>query len=75
LGNRNQSSNKLLALDAMGVIFSEADDGPNLLYPFIVEKGGCREISKIIHLWSAASLRKISSSEFWNQIEKPGSNW
>jgi hypothetical protein len=48
LRNRNQSSNKLLALDAMGVIFSEADDGPNLLYPFIVEKGVCSEIPKMI---------------------------
>jgi HAD superfamily hydrolase (TIGR01509 family) len=65
LSAHTRSSNKLLALDAMGVIFSEADDGPNLLYPFIVEKGGCSEIPKIIHLWSAASLGKISSAEFW----------
>jgi putative hydrolase of the HAD superfamily len=65
LRNHTQSSNKLLALDAMGVIFSEADDGPNLLYPFIVEKGGCSEIGQIVHLWSAASLGKISSAEFW----------
>jgi putative hydrolase of the HAD superfamily len=61
----NQPPKRLLALDAMGVIYSEADDGNNLLYPFIVEKGGCEDIREIIHLWSAASLGKMSSVEFW----------
>jgi len=60
-----RSSIKLLALDAMGVIYAEANDGPNLLYPFIVEKGGCRDVHKILQLYSAASLGKITSAEFW----------
>ena len=59
------NSFKLLALDAMGVIYAEADDGPNLLYPFIVENGGCREVREVLRLYTAASLGKISSSEFW----------
>jgi HAD superfamily hydrolase (TIGR01509 family) len=58
-------SDKLLALDAMGVIYAEADDGLNLLYPFIIEKGGCRNIAEIIRLYSAASLGRMSSAEFW----------
>jgi FMN phosphatase YigB (HAD superfamily) len=56
---------KLLVLDAMGVIYSEADDGPNLLYPFIVEKGGCTDVLEILRLYNAASLGSISSAEFW----------
>ena len=59
------SDNRLLALDAMGVIYAEADDGLNLLYPFIVEKGGCRDIPEIIRLYNAASLGRMSSAEFW----------
>jgi FMN phosphatase YigB (HAD superfamily) len=58
-------SNKLLALDAMGVIYAEADDGLNLLYPFIIEKGGTRDIREIIRLYSEANIGQISSSEFW----------
>lgn len=49
----------------MGVIYAEANDGPNLLYPFIVEKGGCRDIQEILSLYNAASLGRISSAEFW----------
>ncbi len=56
---------KLLALDAMGVIYAEADDGLNLLYPFIVEKGGCREIVEIIRLYNMVSMGRMSSAEFW----------
>jgi HAD superfamily hydrolase (TIGR01509 family) len=60
-----QSEIRLAALDAMGVIYAEADDGHNLLYPFIVEKGGCRDIKQIVRLWTDASLGRISSGEFW----------
>jgi HAD superfamily hydrolase (TIGR01549 family) len=60
-----RSSIKLLVLDAMGVIYAEANDGPNLLYPFIVEKGGCRDVQEILNLYNAASLGRISSAEFW----------
>jgi phosphoglycolate phosphatase-like HAD superfamily hydrolase len=60
-----QSGIKLLALDAMGVIYAEANDGPNLLYPFIVQKGGCSDVQEIIRLYSLASIGKISSVEFW----------
>jgi HAD superfamily hydrolase (TIGR01509 family) len=56
---------KHLALDAMGVIYAEADDGLNLLYPFIVNNGGCRDIPEVVRLYSAASLGKLSSAEFW----------
>jgi len=56
---------KILALDAMGVIYAEPNDGANLLYPFIVEKGGCPDVEEILRLYSAASLGRMSSAEFW----------
>jgi putative hydrolase of the HAD superfamily len=59
---------KMLALDAMGVIYAEPDDGPKLLYPFIVENGGCSDIQEVIRLYSAASLGKMSSAEFWKSV-------
>jgi HAD superfamily hydrolase (TIGR01509 family) len=65
LSSHTQSHKKLLALDAMGVIYAEANDGPNLLYPFIVEKGGTDNVREITRLWSVASLGKISSAELW----------
>ena len=49
----------------MGVIYAEANDGPNLLFPFIVEKGGCRDVQEILRLYNAASSGRISSAEFW----------
>jgi len=52
----------------MGVIYAEADDGLNLLYPFIVEKGGTGDIQKIIRLYQDASVGSISSSEFWRSV-------
>ena len=61
----SQYSRKLVILDAMGVIYAEADDGPNLLYPFIVNKGGCSDVREVLRLYIAASLGKISSEEFW----------
>jgi HAD superfamily hydrolase (TIGR01509 family) len=59
------TSCRILALDAMGVIYAEPNDGANLLYPFIVEKGGCPEVEEILRLYGAASLGRMSSAEFW----------
>ncbi len=52
----------------MGVIYAEADDGPNLLYPFIVHKGGCGDVREVIRLYIDASAGRISSSEFWRSV-------
>ena len=52
----------------MGVIYAEADDGPNLLYPFIVEKGGCRDVGELLKLYHPASLGKITSADFWKFV-------
>ncbi len=43
----------------MGVIYSLGEDVLDLLCPFIMEKGGIRDIEKIQGLYHAASLGHI----------------
>lgn len=59
---------KILVLDAMGVIYAVGDDVRDLLCPYILEKGGCRDISKIVELYRITSLGKMTSSEFWSKV-------
>ena len=56
-------------LDAMGVIYSVGDDVRGLLCPFVEEKGGANDFSKIDRLYDLASLGKISASELWEAID------
>lgn len=60
---------KIVVLDAMGVIYSVGDDVKDLLCPFIEEKGGIKDISKIEELYLLAGLGNMSSSEFWKAVE------
>jgi len=60
---------KIVVLDAMGVIYSVADDVRDLLWPFIVEKGGCQDIERIREAYIAASLGRTSSREFWIAVD------
>jgi hypothetical protein len=46
---------KIIVLDAMGVIYSVKDDVQDLLYPFIAEKSGCENTEEIRELYIAAS--------------------
>jgi HAD superfamily hydrolase (TIGR01509 family) len=59
---------KVLVLDAMGVIYSVGDDVKDLLYPFIVEKGGTRDLAIVQEHYHLASLGKISAAEFWKAV-------
>lgn len=59
----------VLVLDAMGVIYSVGDDVIDLLCPFVLEKGGTKDISKIERLYHLASLGNISASEFWGAVD------
>ncbi len=58
----------VLALDAMGVIYSVGDDVTELLCPFVEEKGGTRDTSQIAEPYHLASLGKMSASEFWRGV-------
>ena len=59
---------RTLILDAMGVIYSEGDDGHNLLLPFIQEKVGNINYSELVKLYSAVSLGRISAPDFWKSL-------
>jgi HAD superfamily hydrolase (TIGR01509 family) len=61
-------NNKIVVLDAMGVIYAVGDDVRDLLYPFITEKGGCPDYSKILALYRLTSLGKLTSAEFWTKV-------
>ena len=60
--------NKIVILDAMGVMYPVGDDVTYLLCPFIAEKGGITDIDKIASLYDDASLGKMTSSEFWRAV-------
>ena len=59
---------KVLVLDAMGVIYSVGDDVRDLLYPFIIEKGGTRDFAIVQEHYQQASLGKISAAELWKAV-------
>lgn len=59
---------KILVLDAMGVIYSSGDDVKELLYPFIIEKGGTKDFALVEQEYHLASLGKISAIEFWKTV-------
>ena len=54
---------KVLVLEAMGVIHSVGDDVGELLYPFILEKGGIKDLKRIITIYNAASVGEIQSNK------------
>jgi HAD superfamily hydrolase (TIGR01509 family) len=59
---------RIIVLDAMGVIYSVGKDDRDLLSPFVEEKGGTKDVSKIEILYNAISLGCMSSAEFWEAV-------
>ena len=62
------NSNKILVLDAMGVIYQSCDDVEELLVPFIKEKGSNIDKKTIEDLYTRASLGEFSSEQFWTKV-------
>ena len=60
--------NKILVLDAMGVIYQSCDDVEELLVPFIREKGSNIDKETIEDLYTRASLGEFSSEKFWAKV-------
>jgi HAD superfamily hydrolase (TIGR01549 family) len=60
---------KIIILDAMGVIYSAKDDVQELLIPFVAEKGGIKDTSKIKEFYRSASLGQMPAREFWRKVE------
>ena len=59
---------RILVLDAMGVIYSVGNDDRDLLCPFVEEKGGTKDVSKIEMLYNSTSLGNMSSAQFWKAV-------
>ena len=59
---------RIIVLDAMGVIYSVANDDRDLLCPFVEEKGGTKDVSKIEVLYDSTSLGNMPSAEFWEAV-------
>jgi putative hydrolase of the HAD superfamily len=59
---------RILVLDAMGVIYSVGNDDRDLLCPFVEEKGGTKDVSKIEMLYHSTSLGNMSSAELWKAV-------
>jgi putative hydrolase of the HAD superfamily len=58
----------VVIFDAMGVTFKESDDVNNLLIPFIERECGYENREAIRQLYATASLGRISSKGFWEQV-------
>ena len=57
---------RILALDAMGVLYRSGDDVGELLEPFVREHGG--DAAKVAGAYHEASLGEISPDLFWEQV-------
>lgn len=58
---------KVLALDAMGVVYSTADDVRDLLVPYLRERGCARSDAEIEDQYNRCSLGQFTSAQFWQQ--------
>jgi len=59
---------KCLVLDAMGVVFSAADDVAELLIPFVRNRGGTESADAIQSAYVEASLGAITPDAFWLRV-------
>ena len=62
------SKQRILVLDAMGVIYRVGDDVADLLVPFIREQGGVEDASAIEAVYREASLGRFDAGEFWRRV-------
>lgn len=59
---------KVVALDAMGVLYREGDDVSRLLLPFVRERGSLLTDQELADRARALSLGRITTVEFWAQV-------
>lgn len=59
---------RCLVLDAMGVIFSAADDVAELLIPFVRETGGISDARAIERAYLDASVGNLDADAFWAKV-------
>lgn len=52
----------------MGVIYAVSDDVKDLLYPFIIEKGGAVDYNHVRDRYIETSLGRMSAADFWRSV-------
>jgi putative hydrolase of the HAD superfamily len=63
---------QVVVLDAMGVLYREADDVESALIPFVRERGGIDDALAIRARYIDASLGRHTTSELWTLVGVPG---
>jgi putative hydrolase of the HAD superfamily len=69
---RGQKRIQMVVLDAMGVLYREADDVEALLIPFVRERGGIDDPLAIRGRYVDASLGRHTTTELWSLLGVPG---
>lgn len=64
----------VVAFDAMGVLYSSADDVGALLVPYLRTHGCVLRRPEIAQLYRECSLGKMSSADFWATAGVPGAS-
>jgi putative hydrolase of the HAD superfamily len=59
---------RVLVLDAFGVLYHPGDDVGEVLIPFIAERGGIQDGAKIEALYREASLGRLEAQDFWRAV-------
>ena len=72
LGSATRQPPGVLVLDAMGVLYSAADDVAELLVPFCREHGSVVDTSAIEEHYVAASLGRLAARDFWSAVGVEG---
>jgi putative hydrolase of the HAD superfamily len=63
---------QMVVVDAMGVLYREADDVEALLIPFVRERGGIDDPLAIRGRYVDASLGRHTTTELWSLLGVPG---
>ena len=72
--SRRLANFRWLVLDAMGVIYRAGDDVTELLVPYLRDQGCRLPAAEIEARYHAASLGRMSSSEFWQRCGVDGND-
>lgn len=65
---------RVVALDAMGVIYRNADDVTELLVPYARAHGSRLEPQRIYELYVECSLGRMNSAELWQRLGTAGTD-
>ncbi len=71
---RDRDAIDVVVLDAMGVLYSCADDVADLLVPYLRSHGCVLDGADIAQLYRECSLGKMSSADFWATAGVPGAS-